>query len=345
MIGLLEKLRQARKRPTPTGRRRLLMVEALEDRLTPIIAILIGHPVPPLAAAIAPSQPPPVSLVQFQPEVLLNQLMSNGAEQSVTAPIAIEGHSASLVSESPTTASDPMYINFQSYELQGQAKETVLPPSASANGIIVVSYHLSGRLNEGISLLMFNGQHAPIIWRADGTVTLEGQLTETATPSGAMQIGLQGMFTTDATFHLTEAAKNAILIGLLFPVPWEVDATTHAMGQLDETFEPSVAPNGFLTSTFSATDQIQVSLAPMLAAGETGPAWQLTGTLQDSGMVDVNLEARAARVRQILDQGTFKGSIMPPPGSGGPVESISFSFQKITFLHMGNSDEMPEQGP
>jgi hypothetical protein len=139
-----------------------LRLEALEDRVTPIIGILVGHPVPLVHVAVNPQPLPPSAYIDFAP-------VPDGS---------------SLLLQGPGTSQG-------SVQVQGTVLQSIIPSGTSGGtggsslgrGLFAATYSLQGTGSESLTLsgtgsgqsgsllgtLMLNGQ-----W--GGTIQLPGQL-------------------------------------------------------------------------------------------------------------------------------------------------------------------------
>jgi hypothetical protein len=283
MIRILDKLRPARNRvsrrnPVSTRRRAALNVEALEGRITPIIAILIGHPVVPLALEVANTQQPvpPAPLVQLDPIPIFSQLMSGGPQQGSTA-LMMNGQACADVNEvltlpgAPGPNSDPIII-FYRYRLNGVAEEMVTPPTFAAPGSFSINFFVTGRVEE-------NFRDAPVggppqwVGKVDALVSFHAVMSGTWQQDAQGAIIIEGGYTADTAIHQTETIdQTEILIGLLHT--WKVDAVVHTTGQGEEFCRKASGPDGALlkcTALSAPTVQISATVAPMSASGASAP--------------------------------------------------------------------------
>src|SRR5262249_19626326 len=125
--------------------------ESLENRITPIIAILVGHPVPPVMLDVAAASVPPVPVVQFDLEPVLSGPMTAG--ESSTALI-LNGHASATCSQSPSlpgayeAGQDIIIIDNYDYQLTGVVHESVTLPSAAAPGTFSINFDLTGTVEQ-----------------------------------------------------------------------------------------------------------------------------------------------------------------------------------------------------
>jgi hypothetical protein len=251
-----------------------LTVESLEDRITPIIAILVGHPMPPLILDLAAANAPPVPLVQFHPSApIFSGPMAAG--ESTTA-LTFAGHASATVSLSPSlpgasgSGQDNIIIENYKYRLTGVAHESVTPPTAAAPGAFSIKLDLSGTVEEHFRWRQRIGEG-----KVDAQYSIQDLISGTWMPSdgATTSIVIHGSVVTDTAIHQTEVIDQSGL--MMGPQSWTIDAVTHTTGFCDGSVRfAEDMPLKYMTST-TLTDQIHAFMSPMQSSppgpGAPGP--------------------------------------------------------------------------
>jgi len=325
MVRIQEKLRPTARRSVPQRPRSRLSVEALENRVTPIIAILVGHPVPPVVLDLADTGAPPVPVVQFDLEPVLTDSLTAG--ESTTA-LSFNGQASATVSLSPSAPGAPgsgqdiIIIDNYHYRLTGAVHESVTLPTAAAPGTFSISLDLSGTVGENIRFRQHVGAG-----RVVASVSIHGSASGTwmKNDGATTTIVIQGGFVTDTAIHQTETMAQSATMG---PQSWTIDAVTHTTGFCDGSVRMRAGhmPLEYKAST-TLTNQFQAQISPTKGTppGAGAPASFSVGALFmatdiSQGILQIHGSGAlgsilASRVSDKLT-GMLNESVVP--SSGGP---------------------------
>jgi hypothetical protein len=271
---------------------------------TTMLSLTIQHTPHPL---------PPISLMQFDPQALLGQLMAGAGPEQGTTGLLLTGHGAESGFESaaapqpgfPGPSQDPIFDAFYNYRLAGVAQDIITSAAAGAPASFTINFGVSGHVQT--TFLEVSGSLSAD--RVNTKMTSQGSLSGTWTKDarGTTLIHID-TFTTDTAIHQTESVSQGPVAAGTMPQVWALDATIHTTGQGDEELV-SRANQTIVFSTVSATDQINASLSPSTDSHELtriGFSFQRIDMSQTFG--------NEAFQDDWASSGTGSGTITPPSG-------------------------------
>jgi hypothetical protein len=320
MVRLLERLRQAWKRPAPKRQRPRLQVEALEDRITPVIAILISHPVP-LVSDLSATNAPPVPVFQFDVEPVFNQPMSAEPATSTTA-LSVDGHQSDAVSEvldlAGASGASPTRLDVQyNYRVDGVLEDVVTPPPPPGEPIpFVITVGVSGTVVASFQDVA-----------ADGTLLWSGTVHATVSINSTMS-GTWTQDTDTTTFTATGSSTTFTGVGGTEtldlspqggPLPtFAFDGNIQTTGDFTQVSAFTGPKDGMVSVTASSSfsDQIAIAIQETMPAGpDPGPSTAIAATYGGSQDVRFDYDALKTVISTEKSSGMLSENLTPPSGS------------------------------
>jgi hypothetical protein len=296
-----------------------LQVEALESRLTPIIAILVGFR--PTALVVPTPEPvPPQTLVQFDPQPVLSDLGSPGLSQTYGG----------------ITIIDQGVLTVRSSFALGSVTEEQPPSPTSVPGSFSATFNLSG--TERVDVFR-PGSTTPLESK-NATVTVTGCVVltlQTPTPPMGQEFKYQMKWeTTTVTQGVVQDNQGHQWLDLAM-----VSTTGSASEVQHFSPEPSMAfgPFGEISGSFAVQDQIYETLTPVTPPGVApqNPVI-IQGDALGTGNEQLVLQGPGAFGNGAAlggtDQTTWQGDVtltFPPLSPTAPPSMVTMAFDITDF--------------
>jgi hypothetical protein len=312
-----------------------LEVEALESRLTPIIAVLVGFR-PTALVAVNPSPCPPATEVLFEPQLVLRELTPDPTIQGpATEPVHIEGTLTQV-------EADPIYMQM-TFKLDGQIAWGV-GGGMSANA----NFSVSG--TEAMELFL-PGSTTPLESKnATVTVTGSASLTvQTPTPPMGQELKIDMKY---AMVTVTTGEDQYHQAGLGQKEWQDVSMVVSAGSGSDllHTAAPTrpFGPVGEITGWFARQDQIHAVLTPVMPPSTLPPQPCIVdGVFMGTESMDEQLAppgspavppGGAELSGSVQQMGTLTYTITLPPPS--PTAPPTMETMTIDIESLGTFDEV-----
>jgi hypothetical protein len=314
----------------------------MESRITPIIGILVGHPVPIAHVAVNPQPLPPGALLQFDPLPDVNSIQLGPIGQPPGPnpnPIQVQGTLLEFVNPSGTGGGGAGLFT-ANYSLQETVNESLtLPgPGLGQSGALLATINFTGQWQGVIEL---PGQ---AIWSASATFAGQGMVSGPlhVPPAGTTAIDIMS-FVTHMTMTETERPLSPLGGIMSKTVGWLSQTTLDSAGSFRVTAYPPGPPTyppGPQNIPLAQQDQVSEILHP--PGTSTSPV-QIAAVYNTNGDEVLAAFLSGSPTAPLVVGGTtqchdqLNETITFPPGptNGGTTQTLNEGFDMLgDFFNM-----------